>query len=417
MNKWNELTMKERAALIKVGVANGFRNIDDIRDQYNSFADGGGIEQPSKPSDSLFKKIVYTAMSDRAGTDVDLGRIANALFNPGTRGNYSGSLDENGNPNFNRDLIKLYLYGESPNIEEIKKDDISYKGSHNYTNYIKEKLKGIKPKEYKGDLIPGDPKVSSTIYNIAKAMGNANSSLYHNLDEDAIFNFNDFPLRLDSKESIKDIEYSMRPAPNFDDSRNIKRHYRIENGKPVIQASKLWDFTPNKGMSIPEKIASSMLTKVGTPFILRDREELQSTNNSDNLIKINNASILEDAVNSNVTYKNGDTYETLLSLPELTVESNSNLGLTQVYPEKNYMKIINPILDNVPLPGNFVTQEQALLYPYYQSDNKASGGYLDILPKPLSYGDTPAVRYDNGGDINNLWNYQNNVVTYLQQKN
>ena len=79
--------------------------------------------------------------------------------------------------------------------------------------------------------------------------------------------------------------------------------------------------------------------------------------NNDNLIKINNASILEDAVNSNVTYKNDDTYETLLSLPELTVESNSNLGLTQVYPEKNYMKIINPVLDNIPLPGNFVTQE------------------------------------------------------------
>ena len=37
MNKWNDLTMKERAAFIKVGVANGFRNIDDIRDQYNSF--------------------------------------------------------------------------------------------------------------------------------------------------------------------------------------------------------------------------------------------------------------------------------------------------------------------------------------------------------------------------------------------
>ena len=32
MNKWNDLTMKEKAALIKVGVANGFRNIDDIRD-------------------------------------------------------------------------------------------------------------------------------------------------------------------------------------------------------------------------------------------------------------------------------------------------------------------------------------------------------------------------------------------------
>lgn len=41
MNKWNELTMAERAKYIKIGVQNGITSMKHISDAYNVYADGG----------------------------------------------------------------------------------------------------------------------------------------------------------------------------------------------------------------------------------------------------------------------------------------------------------------------------------------------------------------------------------------
>ena len=85
MNKWNDLTMKEKAALIKVGVANGFRNIDDIRDQYNSF------------------------YSDQQNYDYDMARWAdevedkNELFNH--QGHYTDKYKKPNHPTFSDESI------------------------------------------------------------------------------------------------------------------------------------------------------------------------------------------------------------------------------------------------------------------------------------------------------------------------
>lgn len=49
---WKDLTMSERAALIKLGVANGITNLDDIRDSYNQYKNGG-----YKPSASIKRRI------------------------------------------------------------------------------------------------------------------------------------------------------------------------------------------------------------------------------------------------------------------------------------------------------------------------------------------------------------------------
>lgn len=38
---WNNLSLKEKAEYIKIGVKNGLTNIDDIKSNYNKFADGG----------------------------------------------------------------------------------------------------------------------------------------------------------------------------------------------------------------------------------------------------------------------------------------------------------------------------------------------------------------------------------------
>lgn len=41
MSKWDELTMAEKAEMIGVAVRNGITNLQDIRDKYNEFAEGG----------------------------------------------------------------------------------------------------------------------------------------------------------------------------------------------------------------------------------------------------------------------------------------------------------------------------------------------------------------------------------------
>lgn len=41
--KWNDLTMSERASFIKLGVENGYTNLNSIKTLYNKFQDGGEI--------------------------------------------------------------------------------------------------------------------------------------------------------------------------------------------------------------------------------------------------------------------------------------------------------------------------------------------------------------------------------------
>lgn len=42
---WNDLSMKEKSEMIRVGVKNGLTRISDIRDKYNEFAEGGYLDE------------------------------------------------------------------------------------------------------------------------------------------------------------------------------------------------------------------------------------------------------------------------------------------------------------------------------------------------------------------------------------
>lgn len=78
MNKWNDLTMKEKAALIKVGVANGFRNIDDIRDQYNSFysdQQNYNFEDGGRTRKQSINRANYVATNYNDANDFDMNPI------------------------------------------------------------------------------------------------------------------------------------------------------------------------------------------------------------------------------------------------------------------------------------------------------------------------------------------------------
>lgn len=60
---WDALSMREKAEMMKVAVRNGITKLQDIRDKYNEFAEGGEVEANTfkgggyKPSDSVRKRV------------------------------------------------------------------------------------------------------------------------------------------------------------------------------------------------------------------------------------------------------------------------------------------------------------------------------------------------------------------------
>ena len=55
---WKDLSMLERAALIKIAVDSGVYSIDDIVNTYNSYAEGGELKDviPTRSTPTLKKK-------------------------------------------------------------------------------------------------------------------------------------------------------------------------------------------------------------------------------------------------------------------------------------------------------------------------------------------------------------------------
>lgn len=42
---WENLSMRDRATIIKLGVQSGLRDINSIKETYNKFADGGKVDK------------------------------------------------------------------------------------------------------------------------------------------------------------------------------------------------------------------------------------------------------------------------------------------------------------------------------------------------------------------------------------
>lgn len=48
MSSWNDLTMRDKSELIRLFVKHGVQNLNDIRNTYNSYAEGGPVNPPNK---------------------------------------------------------------------------------------------------------------------------------------------------------------------------------------------------------------------------------------------------------------------------------------------------------------------------------------------------------------------------------
>lgn len=61
---WEDLSMREKAAFMKIALNNGIADLDEIRDSYNEFAEGGGIHIKKK------NRGKFTESAQRAGMGV-----------------------------------------------------------------------------------------------------------------------------------------------------------------------------------------------------------------------------------------------------------------------------------------------------------------------------------------------------------
>lgn len=408
---WDKLSMRDRAQFIRLGLQHGLGNLKDIRDTYNLYSNGGDTQTSSKPNvkqsfNDWVKGVVYTGMSQRAGTDRDIVDAFKAVTQPNTNGIYSGSMGEDGWPNWDRNLINLYLNKDASSFEEISSDDLHYKGGHDYTEFLQQRNKNKDIKTYKGDLAIGlEPKVSPAIYQLAQDMGKQGVHTNRNMDLDMLLHYNDYGLNMDRGVNKDAWEYHMQPGEYVDDTRHFKRYYTNVNGKPIIQASKLWDFTPHDNMDNKEKIKSWLLTKYGTPFILRDAQELQQSNENTLDNRVYNTSILEDAINNKVVINNQDgTVSPLISLPEIEVTPSSSdwVFYSKDYEDSAYekpilsdtakgkvdssnKKVVHTVFNSTPLVGHYITQEQLDSYPYTE--------YTTL------YDEANGIQYNNGGHL------------------
>lgn len=65
-NNWNELSMRDKAAFIRMGVANGYKDIDSIRQVYNEFRGGGKKKSPITNRKQTFLKDLEQSLRNNS---------------------------------------------------------------------------------------------------------------------------------------------------------------------------------------------------------------------------------------------------------------------------------------------------------------------------------------------------------------
>lgn len=361
MNKWNNLTMKEKAVLIKVGVANGFRNIDDIKDQYNSF------------------------YSDQQNYDYDMARWddevedKNELFNH--QGHYTDKYKKPNHPTFSDESI--YSNEQTPGGKW------GYQNGHDTFTPSEYQVNTYGPQHIvQGLRNQGDTDVIPTY-----------------LDGTLLDEINVYPSKFEDGGSTREqsINRANYVATNYNDANDFDMNpilYAANKvSKDLINKGLLsnctlsatqWIDPSNQYMSAKNIVGhpDSGYTEISPEYALPG--DLIISRNPD---KNKYHTMLIEGFDENnqplVRYSRGghNTEENLVKGITLDNYHAADINQGGYHTEDHYFR--PNVYNEHWLPELIVTPNNASMGNY----SKASGGYLDILPKPLSYGNRPDVLY------------------------
>lgn len=67
MNNWNDLSLKEKADIMKVAIGNGIYNLSDIRKAYNEYAEGGPTDESNNIVDWIIGEEGFNSKPENIG--------------------------------------------------------------------------------------------------------------------------------------------------------------------------------------------------------------------------------------------------------------------------------------------------------------------------------------------------------------
>lgn len=289
---WNDLSMADRAKYIGMAVANGVTDINNIKSTYNSYAEGGDMEEQLPPGE-ITREEAYG--NDRIGgikgafqalkglvthspRDLAYAAIASPRFR--TEGWTTTSSGVGRSPedivyglrNIDdilasrgeqyRDLSSLYLYGnDKKQFEEA--EDLRYRGPN------------LSPQIMQGGRNPGDIKVYRGEIPVTEEEITFPSLAKDNIEQ---------AIRSGTMGT-----YGAYAGEDWegDDIANYAQRLDFDSqGNPVLVGADYWDFSPDYSKSygangihgVITALEASALDKVGTPFILKDTAPINYIN-------------------------------------------------------------------------------------------------------------------------------------------
>lgn len=159
---WNDLSMKDKASYIRMGVENGITDLDTIREVYNKFAEGGNLNVNDNPEKRIYdhnKGVYYVEGQDAPNnlkysldefTQEQINEI-NSKYNKGWK------TDKKGNVIFNK-------YSGIPLNADLKK---SFANKELYEHYIQKRHTPVGTK-YKSN--PSIVKAENMFKTVVRAM-------------------------------------------------------------------------------------------------------------------------------------------------------------------------------------------------------------------------------------------------------
>ncbi len=307
-DKWGGLSLRDKAALMKVYVSSGTSSMKEMREHYNTYANGGkinifddgGKEGKMGMTKSLAKRTLEKKPMVKASTGQILsemfdesvvqpiktvGNVAHAILNPketlyrimsqsaapsrsisdvmkeikrdpqeslNSEPIYTGTyVDVNNQKNKGRNLNKLYLYQDETGVRELNETEKNE--GVNYSAYLKSIGRNPKDiKQYEGDI------------------GYA-------------LRFPEYAK--ENIETLADLKTSKAIGMRFNAGNdNVAGHLaklgRNAKGEVTATRSDLWDFEPKSYSdsweegSLSSYAQAAILDKYGTPFILKDTDKV-----------------------------------------------------------------------------------------------------------------------------------------------